>query len=106
VHGRWTLIESFEQDGRRLFLAYPNELGVPNVRGLSEREREVVGYVVQGDANKWIAYQLGLREATVARHLSRALQKLGMRHRNELIWFYHSLHQAGPGRPARSRKSE
>jgi DNA-binding CsgD family transcriptional regulator len=93
VDGRWTLVESFEGGGKRLFLAYPNELGLPNLRALSARERQVVAYVVQGDANKWIAYQLGIGEATVARHLSTALRKLGLRHRHELIWFYHSLRQ-------------
>lgn len=109
VEGRWTLVESFEGGGKRLFLAYPNHVGLPNLRALSERERQVVAYVVQGDANKWIAYQLGVRQATVARHLSTALQKLGLRHRHELIWFYHSLSRrrtglTGPDK--RSRKSE
>ena len=92
VSGRWTLIETFESDGRRLFLAYPNEIDLANPRALTPRERAVVGYVVQGDSNKWIAYQLGIRPATVARHLSVALRKLGLGHRHELIWLYHALH--------------
>lgn len=92
VSGRWTLVESFERDGRRFFLAYPNEIAVQSPRALSSRERAVVSYVVQGDSNKWIAYQLGVSAATVARHLATSLCKLGLSHRHELIWLYHSLH--------------
>ena len=101
VNGRWTLVESFESDGRRFFLAYPNEVAIGNPRALSGRERAVVGYVVQGDSNKWIAYQLGISAATVARHLATALRKLGLSHRHELIWLYQSLHGDDP-----SSKSE
>ena len=95
VNGRWTLVETFESDGRRYFVAYPNELELPAPRALSAREVAVVGYVVQGDPNKWIAYQLGVSAATVARHLSNALGKLGLTHRHELIWLYHSIRREG-----------
>lgn len=101
VSGRWTLVESFESDGRRFFLAYPNDVEIGSPRALSGRERAVVGYVVQGDSNKWVAYQLGVSAATVARHLQAALRKLGLSHRHELIWLYQSLHGGDP-----SSKSE
>lgn len=93
VHGRWTLIESFDSDDRRFFLAYPNETVLANPRSLTARERAVVGHVVQGDSNKWIAYQLGIRPSTVARHLTSALRKMGLGQRHELIWLYHFLHR-------------
>jgi len=94
VSGRWTLIETFESDGRRYFLAYPNEITPENPRSLTPRERAVVGHIVQGDSNKWIAYQLGIKPPTVARHLTSGLRKIGLRHRHELIWLYHSLHRS------------
>jgi DNA-binding CsgD family transcriptional regulator len=91
VDGRWSLIEQFESDGRRFFIAYPNSYGIGNPRALTQRERLVVAHVVQGDPNKWIAYQLGISEGTVARHVSASLRKLGLSHRNQLIWIYHSI---------------
>lgn len=93
VRGRWTLIETFESDGRRHFVAYANEPMLGNPLALTLRERAVVAYAVQGDSNKWIAYQLGIAPATVATHLGNSLRKLGLKHRNELIWLYHSLHR-------------
>jgi DNA-binding CsgD family transcriptional regulator len=91
VDGRWSLVEQFERDGRRYFLDYPNEFDLSNPRALSRRERAVVAYVVQGDSNKWIGYQLGISDGTVARHLATALRKLGLKHRNELIWMFQSI---------------
>lgn len=91
VDGRWSLVEQFESDGRRFFLAYPNMHGIDNPRVLTQRERAVVAHAVQGDSNKWIAYQLGIREGTVAKHLSSSLRKLGLSHRNQLIWTFQTI---------------
>lgn len=91
IDGRWSLVEQFERGGRRYFLAYPNEVTLSNPRALSRRERAVVALVVQGDSNKWIGYQLGISDGTVARHLAAALRKLGLHHRNELIWMFQSI---------------
>ena len=44
--------------------------------GLSPREREVMGLVVQGLLNKQIAGTLGTSEATVKLHRGRAMQKM------------------------------
>lgn len=93
VDGRWSLIESYERDGRRHYLAVPNLLGGEALtdRALTERERQVVLHVVQGDSNKLVAYQLGIQPGTVATLLRRALDKLGVDSRRELIWLYHRL---------------
>jgi DNA-binding CsgD family transcriptional regulator len=53
--------------------------------GLSGREQQVVLQAIQGHSNKLIAIELGLTESTVATHLRRALGKLGLRSRRELI---------------------
>jgi len=96
--GRWSLVDSFESDGRRYVIARPNEPRLPDPRALSERERQVVAYAALGRANKLIAYTLGLSVSTVATHLASAMRKLGVRTRVELVKAFASLEGgAAPG---------
>lgn len=97
VAGRWTLIETFERDGRRYYVAYPNAPHVRSLHALSPREQQVVAYVAQGDSNKWISYQLDITTGAVSNTLSRALAKLGLSSRRELIWMYNHLVPANSG---------
>jgi len=46
---------------------------------LSAREREVMGYVIQGRLNKQIAGDLGIAEKTVKVHRGRIMEKMGVR---------------------------
>jgi DNA-binding CsgD family transcriptional regulator len=85
VDGRWSLVEHVETDGRRLLLARRNPPGAPDPKALTQRERDVLAYVVQGHTNKYVAYTLGLSGATIAAHLKRALSKLGVRTRGQAI---------------------
>src|SRR5690606_14548371 len=48
VSGRWTLIEHFESDGRRYYLAVRNEPGAAALVALTPREQAVVEQVAQG----------------------------------------------------------
>lgn len=91
VDGQWSLVEHFERDGRRYFLAYENPCDIEDPRALTPRERQVVAHIGQGDSNKWAAYQLGIRVGTVAKLLERALYKLGVSNRQELVWIYNTL---------------
>lgn len=54
---------------------------------LTEREREIVGWVATGLSNDEIAAQLVLSPATVRTHVGRALTKLGARDRAQLVVF-------------------
>ncbi|MFT3924232.1 MAG: LuxR C-terminal-related transcriptional regulator [Myxococcales bacterium] len=76
VAGRWSLVDVFDTDGRRYVVAHRNDPEVTDPRGLTPRERQVLGYADLGRSNKEIAYELGLSEATVAVHLHRACLKL------------------------------
>jgi DNA-binding NarL/FixJ family response regulator len=79
VAGRWSLVDHIESDGRRYVLAHRNDPNVPDIRGLSVRERQVLAYAALGHSNKVIAYDLGLSPSTVASHLARARAKLRLR---------------------------
>jgi FixJ family two-component response regulator len=52
---------------------------------LTRREREVMDLIVQGFANKRIAYQLGLSEKTVETHRSRVMKKMAADSVAELV---------------------
>jgi DNA-binding NarL/FixJ family response regulator len=55
--------------------------------GLTPREMEVVGCIVEGCSNRDIAKQFGLSEETVKRHLSNTFDKTGVSTRLELAMF-------------------
>jgi DNA-binding NarL/FixJ family response regulator len=50
---------------------------------LSEREKEILGYVAQGFTNREIAQRLNLAEGTVKNYVTAVLQKLGVRDRTQ-----------------------
>lgn len=54
---------------------------------LTERERDVIRLVSQGQSNADIARQLHLSESTVKSHISRMLAKLSLRSRTQLAAF-------------------
>ena len=51
---------------------------VPDAAALSQREREVLGEVAHGHANKQIARRLGITEGTVKAHLGTIYRRLGV----------------------------
>ena len=55
--------------------------------GLTPRELEVVGCIVEGCSNRDVAKQFGLSEETVKRHLSNIFDKTGVSTRLELALF-------------------
>jgi DNA-binding NarL/FixJ family response regulator len=65
--------------------ARPPVRGTADLRGLTDREREIVGWVATGLSNDEIAAALVLSPATVRTHVSRALIKLNARDRAQLV---------------------
>jgi two-component system NarL family response regulator len=55
--------------------------------GLTRREQEIVGAVIDGDTNKEIARRLSISENTVKRHLMHIFNKVGASTRVELALF-------------------
>jgi DNA-binding NarL/FixJ family response regulator len=64
--------------------------------GLTPRELEVVGAIVEGCSNRDIARQFGLSEETVKRHLSNTFDKTGVSTRLELALFAIAHHLVEP----------
>jgi len=59
----------------------------PRIAQLTEREREVLRLVADGQSNKEIAMTLVISPATARNHVSHILDKLGMRSRSEAAVF-------------------
>lgn len=91
VEGKWTLVERFESDGRRVLLARPNEPKVAQLRALTAPELKVVALAALNHSAKLISYELGYAESTTSGLLASALGKLGLRHRSELVAVYRAL---------------
>lgn len=91
LRGRWSLVDRVDSDGSRFLLLIQNDPSVEAPRVLTLREAQVASSAAQGHMNKEIAYELGLAVSTVASHLSKALAKLGLESRTELVWLYGRL---------------
>ena len=82
---RWTLVDSFEENGKRYVVARENQAEVPGLATLTDRERQIVLYAAMGLTNKQIAYTLGISDATVRVLMARAAHRMGVRTRRELL---------------------
>ncbi len=91
VAGRWTLVDHFDHDGKRVIIARRNEPKARATAGLSSREAQITALAALGHSNKLIAYEMGLSISTIALHLSRASKKLGATSRVALIRAYKQL---------------
>ncbi len=85
VAGRWSLIERFDQDGRRYLVAKRNAPDLGNVLRLTESEARILKLCSLGHSQKYVAYTLGFSPATVSTNLSSSMLKLGVRSRAELL---------------------
>ncbi len=62
-----------------------NEKFTRRIDTLTPREREVMDCIVDGKANKMIAYEFGISVRTVEVHRARLMKKLGTRSASELV---------------------
>lgn len=76
IAGRWSLVDHFDTDGKRLVLAMRNAPSIEPMGALSEREKQVTALAAMGHRDKEIAYSLGLSSSAVAAALRRARAKL------------------------------
>jgi DNA-binding CsgD family transcriptional regulator len=85
VHGRWSLVDWFDSDGRRFVVAVPNAPGAEDSRGLTKREREVVERAARGETSKIISCHLGVSRQRISMLLTSAMRKLGVKTQAELV---------------------
>lgn len=69
------------------FTGRPPEAEDPVFEALSERERQVLGGIVEGLTNAEIGASLFISEKTVRNHLTRVFEKLGVKSRAQAIVF-------------------
>ena len=84
VAGQWSLVDHWEQGGRRYIAAYENRPGQRDPRALTPTEQSVLRCVALGATNKEASYALGLPEKTVSACVTQILKKLGLRSRVDL----------------------
>ena len=70
----------------------PNPAAEENKFGLTKRELQIVGALIEGQTNKDIAATFGVSEYTVKHHLTNVFDKLGVYNRVELVLFAISHH--------------
>jgi DNA-binding CsgD family transcriptional regulator len=100
VLGRWSLVDRFDTDGRRYFVARKNDPDVRDPRALTPRERHVLAYVAMGHPLKLVAYALGLSLSTVSVNRQTAMRKLGLRTHADVVTLFA---QAAPEAPRHKR---
>jgi DNA-binding CsgD family transcriptional regulator len=91
VDGRWSLLDQFDRDGRRFFIARRNEPGTPPVPLLDARERAVLGYRAAGHSIKLVAYEMGYTLSHTSRLVRSAMKKIGLRSPADLAAFVSAL---------------
>jgi DNA-binding CsgD family transcriptional regulator len=91
LRGRWSLVDWFDTDDRRYVLALPNPPQVPNPRGLTEQEGQVISFAALGDSHKFIAYRLGLSRSRVTHLLASGMRKLGIKTQAQLVARLHQI---------------
>ncbi len=84
--------------------SHGNGANAQSCKSLSSRECQILHELAEGHANKVIAYNLNLSEATVKSHLKSLLRKLGFRNRTQAaIW---ALTHHAPGDCTRATGSD
>jgi DNA-binding CsgD family transcriptional regulator len=82
---RWTLVDSFQEGGRRYVVARENQAETQCFAALTDRQRQIVVHAALGLTNKQIAYTLGISDATVRVLMARAAGRLGVSSRKQLL---------------------
>jgi DNA-binding CsgD family transcriptional regulator len=81
LSGEWSLLDHFDNNGKRYFTwARGSDRGTQR-RSLTKREQDVLERVATGQSDRSIAMELRCSSSTVATHRLRAMSKLGLRSR-------------------------
>lgn len=85
--------KAIEQDAKNRGIAAKIAEIQGRVDRLTEREREVMGMVVEGKLNKVIAYDLGISQSTVESHRGKVMEKMEAKTLSDLMRMMLSLNR-------------
>lgn len=88
VEGRWSLVDYFDTDNRRFVVAVKNDPKYPDLRGLTNQERQVAEFAGLGHSSKAISYTLGVSQSNVTNSVSNIKRKLNLKSHAELVAFF------------------
>jgi DNA-binding NarL/FixJ family response regulator len=91
VDGSYSLVEWFDTDTRRFIVVRANPPGAYDPRGLTNQERDVAGHAALGEANKLIAFRMGVSPTRVSALLCSATRKLDLRNKAQLVYWVRGL---------------
>jgi DNA-binding CsgD family transcriptional regulator len=84
VAGRWSIVQSFESDGRRYLVAVQNQPGSMPVAALTPQESHALVLRAQGLPHKLIAYELGIPDTVSFQLVHQGMAKLGIARETDL----------------------
>jgi len=91
-----------DQGSIRAGALHESQAGRIDSSALTERERELLAFLVEGQSNKVIARKPGVAEATVKAQMVRLFVKIGAANRTQAAVLAWALHQAWPHQSSRS----
>ena len=98
ARGEELLAPSLTRQLIQQFVAAARPRSAPELDRLTDREREVLRLIARGRSNAEIAADLTLGRETVKTHVSRVLEKLGVRDRVQAVVFAYESGLVGPSR--------
>ncbi len=84
VAGRWSIVQSFESDGRRYLVAIQNQPAQMAVAAVTPNEAHALLLRAQGLAYKIVGYELGLSESATHYLVQQGMTKLGIGRETDL----------------------
>lgn len=93
IDGQFTVVDRFDNDGRRFLVAFENPPEIAVVRALTAREREILYRAIEGEPLKRIAHDLGITPGAASAYLVAARKKTGLRTREEMVRWFRRLGQ-------------
>lgn len=82
IHGAWQRVQAVERDVSQ---AINMDTLPTRVSSVTQREREILGWLREGKSNQQIADQLGISALTVKNHVQKILRKLGAANRAQAV---------------------
>ncbi|MBW8891776.1 MAG: hypothetical protein JF617_06320, partial [Burkholderiales bacterium] len=82
IHGAWQRVQAVERD-----VGSPSTPVTPAIKigGVTQREREILGWLREGKSNQQIADELGISALTVKNHVQKILRKLNAANRAQAV---------------------